>query len=182
MLTGKVNPFPDAHSPVLAYIGVWIFPLGILPLGVGLLGVFAQLEGRARVSGISGVVLTSIGMVMGIGALISIFASSNSLDSSFGGLGSFAIIIGSGFFGLAALRAHALPRWMAVTLLIFGFVTVPFIFVTPLPIGPAWVTDFLGFFLIAVVYVVAGVTLMAGRKYTDSNARVVSIGLAAEAK
>jgi hypothetical protein len=182
MLTGKVNPFPDAHSPALVYIGVWIFPLGILPLGVGLLGVFARLEGRARVSGITGIVLASIGMIMGIGALISIFASNNNLDSFFGGLGSFAIIIGSGFLGLAALRAHALLRWLAITLLIFGFVTVPFVFVTPLPIGPAWATDFLGFFLIAIVYVVAGVTLMAGRKHADSNARAASIGLAAAAK
>ena len=46
------------------------------------------------------------------------------------------MIIGSGFMGWAALRARAMRRWAAVILLIMGFVTVPIIFVTPLPIGP----------------------------------------------
>jgi hypothetical protein len=52
MLTGKVNPFPDAHSPALAYVGIWLLPLGTLLLGTGLLGMFARLGGRARGLGI----------------------------------------------------------------------------------------------------------------------------------
>jgi len=185
MLTGMVNPFPDAHSPAIVYFGIWSFPLAILPLGVGLLGMFARLEGRARGLGITGVVLTSLGIVLGIGALIvlsSIFGTSNLLDSLFGGFGSFATIIGTGFLGWAALRARALPRWMAITLLVMGFVTVPFIFVTPLPIGPGWATDMLGFFLSAVVYIVVGVTLPAVRKQADENASGVSFSTAAHAK
>jgi hypothetical protein len=93
MLTGEVNPFPDAHSPALAHIGIWFLPLAILPLGMGMLGVFARLAGRARGLGITGVVFASIGMVLGIGALISIFASSGSLNGLFGGFGAFATII-----------------------------------------------------------------------------------------
>lgn len=50
MLTGKVNPFPDAHSPALAYVGIWFLPLGTLFLG--LLGMFARLGGHARGFGI----------------------------------------------------------------------------------------------------------------------------------
>ncbi len=185
MLTGQTNPFPDAHSLMVARISIWFLPLGILPLVMGLLGVFARLEGRARGLGITGAVLASLGMVLGIGALIvlsGIFGTSGSLNSLFGGFGSFATIIGTGFLGWAALRAHALPRWLTVTMLIFGFVTVPFIFVTPLPIGPGWATDFLGFFLVAIVYIVAGVTMVAARKHVDENARVASVSTAAQAK
>ena len=42
MLTGEVNPFPGAHSPALAYAGIWFLPLGTLLLGMGLLGMFAR--------------------------------------------------------------------------------------------------------------------------------------------
>jgi len=185
MLTGEINLYPDAHSPAIAHIGIWFLLLGILPLGVGLLSVFARLEGRARGLGITGVVLTSLGMVLGAGALIvlsGIFGTSGLLNSLFGGFGSFATIIGTGFLGWAALRARALPQWMTVTLLIMGFVTVPFIFVTPLPIGPGWATDFLGFLLGAIVYVVVGVTLLAVRKQADENARGAAVSTAAHAK
>ena len=90
MLTGKVNPIPDAHSPALAYVGIWFLPLGILFLGIGLLGMFARLGGRARGSGITSVVFASIGMVLGIVALIGIIVNSSSLNSLGGGFGSFA--------------------------------------------------------------------------------------------
>ena len=117
MVTGKVTPFPDAHSPAIVYIGMWLFPLAILPLSIGLLGLFARLEGRARGLGITGVVLTGMGAILGIGALIvlsTIFGTSNLLDGLLGGFGSFATIIGSGFLGWAALRARTLPRWVAL--------------------------------------------------------------------
>ena len=182
MLTGKVNPFPDAHSPALAYVGIWFLPLGTLLLGMGLLGMFARLGGHARGLGITSVVFAPIGMVLGIVALVGIIANSNSLNSLGGGFGSFAVIIGSGFMGWAALRARAMPRWAAVTLLITGFVTVPFIFVTPLPIGPGWATDMLGFLLSAIVYIVAGLTLPAVQKHTDESVRGASISAAAQAK
>lgn len=185
MLTGKVTPFPDAHSPALVYIGMWLFPFAILPLGIGLLGLFARLEGHARGLGITGVVLTGMGVILGIGALMvlsTIFGTSNLLDSLFGGFGSFATIIGSGFLGWAALRARTLPLWVALILLIMGFVTVPFIFVTPLPVGPPWATDFLGFLLIAIVYVVVGVTLVTAHEQADETSRGVSVPTAVEVK
>ena len=70
MLTGVVNPAVDASSPMVARIGIWLLPLGILPLGVGLLGLFNRLAGRSKGLGITGVVLTAVGMILGLGALI----------------------------------------------------------------------------------------------------------------
>lgn len=182
MLTGTVNPFPDAHSPALVYVGIWFLPLGTLFLGVGLLDMFARLEGHARELGITGAVLASIGILLSIGAPIGILTNNNSLNSLGGGFGSFAIIIGSGFLGWAAFRAHTLPRWAAITLLITGFVTVPFIFVTPLPIGPGWATDMLGFLLSAIVYGVVGVTTLAERKHAHITIPGTSTGTLAQVK
>jgi hypothetical protein len=148
--TGKLAPPLDAHSPALVRIGIWLLPLSLLPLSVGLLGVFARLEGRARGSGITGVVFTFIGIVLVVIDLIvlsGIFGFSDSLNSTLGGLGAFSTIIGTGFLGFATLRARVLPRWMAWTLLIIGIVTIPILFATPLPIGPNWATDFVAFWL-----------------------------------
>lgn len=175
MLTGKLDPTPDAHSPALVYIGIWFLPLAILSLGVGLLGVYSQIHGHARVLSTIGVVLASIGLVLGVGALIGIVASSEMLNAMFGGFGAFATIIGTGFLGWAALRASTLARWVAVTLLIMGFVTVPFIFVTPLPVGPDWATDMLGFFLSGIVYMVVGAKMLT----TDRKAAQQQVRLSA---
>jgi hypothetical protein len=182
MLTGQVDPTPGARSPALAYVGIWFLPFGTLFLGLGLLGMFARLGDHARVLGIISVVFASIGMALSIVALIGIIASSSSLNSLGGGFGSFAVIIGSGFMGCAALRARALPRSKAVILLITGFVTVPIIFVTPLPIGPGWATDMLGFLLSAIVYGVMGATLAAKREHAQENVRGASVSAAAQAK
>ncbi len=61
VMTGKLAPTPDAHSPLLVRVGIWFLPISALILGVGLLGMFARLEGRARGLGITGVVFTVSG-------------------------------------------------------------------------------------------------------------------------
>lgn len=185
MLTGKVTPGLDASSPMIVRIGIWLLPLGILPLGVGLLGVFARFAGRSRGFGIAGAALVSLGMILGLGALLNlsgIFGISGRLNALLGGFGSFAIIIGSGFLGLAVLWASVLPRWMAILLLIMGFVTVPFIFVTPLPFGPPWATDFLGFLLIAIVYIVVGVAMVVLPDHAAEHASESLASTAVQAK
>jgi hypothetical protein len=135
----------------------------------GLLGVFARLEGRARGLGITGVVFASIGLVLAVIDLIvlsGIFGYSDFLNSNVGGFGAFSIIIGTGFLGFAALRARALHRWMAWTLLMIGIVTIPILLLTPLPIGPDWATDFVAFLLSGIAYVVVGMSLITARKRT----------------
>ena len=182
--TGKLAP-SGAHAPVLANIGIWILPLSVLPLCVGLLGMFARLEGHARGLGITGVVFASIGMVLSISDLIvlsGIFGFIASLNNPLGGGAAFVTVIGTGFLGLAMLRARVLPRWMAWTFLIIGVVTIPILFATPLPIGPDWATDFVAFLLSGIAYVVVGASLIMTRKYADENAAGMSSNVATQAK
>ena len=183
--TGKLAPPLDAHSPLLVRIGIYLLPLSLFPLYVGLLGVFVGLERRGRGFGITGVVFASIGIVLGIIDLIvlsGIFGSSQSLNASIGGIGAFSIILGTGFLGFAALRARSLPRWMAWTLLIIGIVTIPILFATPLPIGPNWATDFVAFLLSGIAYVVVGMSLIAARKRTVESATDAPVKVVAQAK
>lgn len=183
--TGKLEPPLDAHSPVLVLIGILLLPLSLLPLYVGLLGVFAGLERRGRGFGITGVVFASIGIVLGVIDLIvlsGIFGSSESLNSSVGGLGAFSMIIGTGFLGFAALRARVLSRWMAWTLLVIGIVTIPILFATPLPIGPNWATDFVAFLLSGIAYVVVGLSLIVTRKHTVENTVNTPVNVVPQAK
>jgi hypothetical protein len=179
--TGKLAPSPGPNSPALVNSGIWFLPLSVLPLGLGLLGVFALLEGRARGLGITGVVFTSIAMIMAIIDLIVLsgFFVAH-LNNLLGGGAAFATTIGTGFLGWAALSAHVLPRWMAWTLLIIGLVTIPILFATPLPIGPDWATDFLAFLVSGIAYTVVGVTLLAARKPADEH--IGDANAAAQAK
>ena len=110
METGKLAPPLDAHSPLLVRIGIYLLPLSLFPLYVGLLGVFTGLEKRGRAFGITGVVFATLGIVLGaidLVVLSGIFGSSQSINASIGGIGAFSIILGTGFLGLAALRARS---------------------------------------------------------------------------
>jgi hypothetical protein len=183
--TGQLTPPLNAHSPSLVRIGIWLLPLSLLPLSVGLLGVFARLDGRARGLGITGVVFTSIGIVLVVIDLIvlsGIFGYSDFLNSKVGGSGAFSMIIATGFLGFATLRARALPRWMAWTLLIIGIVTIPILFATPLPIGPNWATDFVAFLLSGIAYVVVGMSLIAARKHTVESTVDTPVDVVAQTK
>jgi len=174
--TGQFEPqSPDAPWPLIVNLlvvlgGNWFLPLSTLILGVGLLGVFARLEGHARVLGIIGIVFTSIALICGIGNLIvlsSIFGSigRNLIfpNNLLGGMAGFTVSIGTGFMGGALLRAHVLPRWIAWVLIGIGIVTIPILFATPLPtfIAPDWATDTIAFFLSGIGYSVVGVKILA---------------------
>jgi hypothetical protein len=183
--TGKLAPPLDAHSPLLQRIGIYILPLSLFPLYVGLLGVFTGLEKRGRVFGIIGVVFATLGIVLGaidLVVLSGIFGSVQSLNANIGGTGAFSIVIGTGFIGFAALRARSLPRWMAWTLFIIGIITIPILFATPLPIGPNWATDFVAFLISGIGYTVVGVTLIVTRKQMVESTVGSSVNVVAQAK
>jgi hypothetical protein len=183
--TGQLAPPLDAHSPLLQRIGIYLLPLSLFPLYVGLLGVFTGLEKRGRAFGITGVVFATPGIVLGaidLVVLSGIFGSIQTLNAGFGGIGAFSIIIGTGFLGFAALRARSLPSLLAWILLIIGIITIPILFATPLPIGPNWATDFIAFLISGIGYAVVGVTLIVTRKHTLESTMETSAKLVAQAK
>jgi len=111
-----------------------------------------------------------------------IFGSSSSLNSLFGGYSAFATSIGTGFLGWAALRAHALSRPLAWTLIIIGLVTIPILFATPLPIGPDWATDFLAFLLSGIGYTLVGLRMLSARQQASAATTSVAPQVVAQAK
>jgi hypothetical protein len=173
---GQFEPqAPDAHWPLIINIlivlgGHWFLPLSSLILGAGLLGLFAQLEGRARVLGITSVVFTSIALGCSIGNMIVLSGFFGNIGRSLvfpnnliGGLSVFTVSIATGFISGAMLRAHMLHRWMALVLIVIGIVTIPILFATPLPtsIAPDWATDTIAFLVSGIGYTAVGVKMLA---------------------
>ena len=159
-----------AQQPLLAHIYSLVLPISYLILCVGLLGAFIQLEGRAGRLGITGYVLASIATITSIINLM--FLAISALNGSLGvlaplvnALNGLSALSGSLILGCAALRAHMLPRPVAWMLIVIGIVTLPILLLTPLPIGPAWATDTVAFFLSGLGYTVVGMSMLTERKY-----------------
>jgi len=173
---GKFEPgAPDAHWPLIINIlivlaGHWFLPLSTFILGIGVLGMFTRLQGRARVLGITGLVFASIALICSISNLILLSGILGSIGRNLifpnnytGGLAAFTVSITTGFMGVALLRAHVLPRWMAWVLIVIGIVTIPILLATPLPtsIAPDWATDTIAFLVSGIGYTAVGNRMLA---------------------
>jgi hypothetical protein len=190
LMTGKLaGEVPASQQSFITPIYFLLLPLSSLFIGVGLLGVFALLEGRSRKLGTAGVVLASIGMVMGIVDLLFLIFSSPTVNGILGvfasvanGLNGLMILGSTVLLGWAALRTHILPRWAAWVLIIIGVITAPILLVTPLPIGPVWATDTIAFFIGGIGYTVVGVVLIVTRKRTVESKTDTPVKVVAQAK
>ena len=190
MMTGKLaGEVPASHQPLITPIYFLLLPLSSLFLGVGLLGVFALLEGRSMKLGITGIVLASIGMVMGIIDLLFLTLIPSDVNEVLGGIASVAnglngllMLASTVLLGWAALRTHILPSWAAWILISIGILTAPILLVTPLSIGLIWATDTIAFFLGGIGYIVVGVTLIVTRKHAVESMVDSSVNVVAQAK
>jgi hypothetical protein len=171
-MTGKlVIALAPAQQPLLAHIYYLVLPISYLILCVGLLGAFAQLEGRAGRLGTTGFVFASIATLASSINLIFLPISTTSLNGVFGvvapvvnGLSGLSALAATLLLGYAALRTHTLPAPFAWTLIVIGIVTLPILWLTPLPIGPDWATDTISFFLSGVGYTLVGLRMLAQRE------------------
>ena len=75
-----------------------------------------------------------------------------------------------------------LPRSYAWILIVIGIVTLPILLLTPLPIGPAWATDTVAFFLSGIGYTVVGLRMLVERKRMDEHMKDVSFNVVSQAK
>jgi hypothetical protein len=190
LMTGKLaGELPASQQPFITHIYFLLLPLSSIFLGVGLLGLFALLEGRSKKVGIAGVVLASIGMVMGVIYLLFLFLGPAAFNGFLGvlssvanGLNGILMLASTALLGWAVLRAHILPRWTAWILIIVGIMTAPILLVTPLPIGPIWATDTIAFFIGGIGYITVGVTLMAARNQAVKSTVDEPVNVVAEVK
>ena len=190
VMTGKLaGEVPASQQPLITPIYFLLLPLSSIFLGVGLLGLFALLEGRSKKLGIAGIVLASIGMIMGIIYLLFLILGSAALSGFLGviapvanGLNGILILGSTILLGWAALRARVLPRWAAWILIIVGIITAPILLVTPLPVGPIWATDTIAFFIGGIGYTVVGVTLLVAQKHAVESPVDTSVNVVAQAK
>ena len=139
--------------------------------------------------GITGIVLASIGMVMGIIDLLFLTLIPSDVNEVLGGIASVAnglngllMLASTVLLGWAALRTHILPSWAAWILISIGILTAPILLVTPLSIGLIWATDTIAFFLGGIGYIVVGVTLIVTRKHAVESMVNSSVNVVAQAK
>ena len=184
------DPVHSRYTPTTACAHLLLLIAHILPRHiVGLLGGFAWLDGRARRLGITGFVLASIATVTSIINLIFLAMSATSLNGPLGvlsplvnALNGLSALAASLVLGCAVLRVHMLPRSYAWILIVIGIVTLPILLLTPLPIGPAWATDTVAFFLSGIGYTVVGLRMLVERKRMDEHTKDVSFNTVVQAK
>jgi hypothetical protein len=172
MMTGKlVIALPTVQQPLLSHIYYLVLPVSYLILCVGLLSACVQLEGRARKLGTAGMALALIATLASTINLLFLPISSTSQSGPFGvvvsvvnGLSGLFALAATLLLGCASLRVHMLPASFAWTLIVIGIVTLPILLLTPLPIGPAWATDTISFFLSGIGFTVVGLKLLAQRE------------------
>lgn len=190
MMTGKLaGEVPASQQPFITPIYFLLLPLSSLFLGIGLLGLFFLLEGRSKKLGIAGIVLASIGMLMGIVDLLFLILGPTATNGFLeviapvaNGLNGILMLGSTVLMGWAALRARVLPRWAAWILIVVGIIIAPILLVTPLPISPIWATDTIAFFIGGLGYTVVGVTLIAIQKHTVESAVDTPMGVVTQVK
>jgi hypothetical protein len=176
--TGKLATNLAADAPGLIAHGIWLLPLSLFPLGLGLLGIFIRLHGHSRILGITGISFAVLGMVLGFGGLLDlagVFGRDAPHNNLLDGFGAFAVVIGTAFLGVAALRTRTLSRPLAWTLIGVGMITIPILLVTPLPFGPTWATDTVAFLLSGVAFDVVGVRVLKPHTPAKAEAQLIAM-------
>ena len=166
--TVKFPDPPGPHSSPAVFIGGWIFLLSILVLDLGQIGMLARMQGRARALRIISLVFTLLSVTLIIiNVVLFIFGSITGRATYSGaltGFGAMTLSIGAAFLGWAGLRTKVITRGAAWTLIGIGITTIPILFSTPLPIGPAWASDMLAFLTSGIAYAVVGAIMLKMRQ------------------
>jgi hypothetical protein len=157
----------DPSASLLEWLWPACFMGAIFFLGIGLLGVWARLQGRAKILGLLGALLAcvaiaavSINLVMLAGA-----SGEPTASDDLGFLGVVGTLGGSILLGIATLRAKVLPRWARFVLTLIPFAFIPAIIVTiPLAsVAPDYVIADLPFPVVGAVLATVGYAMLAER-------------------
>ncbi len=167
----------DPRDSALVWLWGVFFMGAVFFLGIGLLGVRARLQGRAKILGLLGALLACVAIVAVSINLVTLTGVSGEPTASdgLGFLGVIGTLGGSVLLGIAALRAKVLPRWARLTLTLLPLAFVPAIIATyPLEyVFPEYVASDLPFPVVGAVLASVGYAMLAER--TNEVGRPVRI-------
>jgi len=155
----------DPSASLLEWLWPAFFMEAIFFLGIGLLGVWARLQGRAKILGLLGALLACVAIVAASINLVMLTGISGEPTASddLGFLGVIGTLGGSVLLGIATLRAKVLPRWARFTLTLLPLAFIPAIIATfPLEsILPEYVAADLPFPVVGAVLATVGYAMLA---------------------
>ena len=157
----------DPGASLLEWLWPAFFMGAIFFLGIGLLGVWARLQGRAKILGLLGALLACVAIVAVSINLVMLTGISGEPTASddLGFLGVIGTLGGSVLLGIATLRAKVLPRWARFTLTLLPLAFIPAIIATfPLEsVLPEYVAADLPFPVVGAVLATVGYAMLAER-------------------
>ncbi len=157
----------DPSASLLEWLWPAFFMGAIFFLGIGLLGVWARLQGRAKILGLLGALLACVAIVAASINLVMLTGISGEPTASddLGFLGVIGTLGGSVLLGIATLRAKVLPRWARFALTLLPLAFIPAIIATfPLEsILPEYVAADLPFPVVGAVLATVGYAMLAER-------------------
>ncbi len=157
----------DPRDSALVWLWGVFFMGAVFFLGIGLLGVRARLQGRAKILGLLGALLACVAIVAASINLVTLTGVSGEPTASdgLGFLGVIGTLGGSVLLGVATLRAKVLPRWARLTLALLPLAFIPAIIATiPLAsIAPDYAVADLPFPVVGAVLASAGYAMLGER-------------------
>lgn len=157
----------DASASLLEWLWPAFFMAAIFFLGVGLLGIHARLQGRAKIPGLLGALLASVAIIAASINLVTLTGVTGEPTASdgLGFLGVVGTLGGSVLLGVATLRARVLPRRARLTLTFLPLAFIPAIIATiPLEsVAPEYVIADLPFPVIGLVLAAVGYAVFSSR-------------------
>ena len=166
LISGTLADGPDQELPLGLRIGLRLFVLSVVILGLGMAGLFTRLQSRSKKLAITGLLFTVIALALATANLVLLrgVLGAPSFKDTFMGLSIFSTSIAALFMSIGALRSGILPHWASLALLFVGVSTIPILFGTPLPFGPDWATDHLAFLTSGIAFATVGVSEWRGTR------------------
>jgi len=154
----------DAGASLLEWLWPASFMSAILFLAIGLLGVAARLDGRARVLTFLGTLLAGVAVAAAAVNLVTLAGVTGAPTAAdgLGFLGVIGVLGGAVILGIATLRARVLRRWARLTLAMLPLAFIPAILATfPLEsVAPDYVVADLPFPVVGLVLATVGCAVL----------------------
>ena len=115
LISGTLADGPDQELPLGLRIGLRLFVLSVVILGLGMAGLFTRLQSRSKKLAITGLLFTVIALALATAnlVLLSGVLGAPSFKDTFMGLSIFSTSIAALFMSIGALRSGILPLGVA---------------------------------------------------------------------